>query len=124
MDRGARRAAAYRVTESDTTEQLILKEVCKDGQTGPQVGEPQRLVAWMSPGGPAPCPTAVLGRGRQALGSQGLRSEPAPPRALLPGEAGRQERQRRFPPTWVLRAAGKAALRMGLGRSRDGRFVY
>ena len=41
--------------EPDTTERLILllKEVCKDGQTGPQLqGSPQQLV----PGCPAPGP--------------------------------------------------------------------
>ena len=55
----------------DMTERLILllKEVCKDGQTGPQLqGSPQRLVAWTSPGRSCPwSPQPSVGSGVRAL---------------------------------------------------------
>lgn len=57
----------------------------------------------------------VLPLVRTAVSGWGPHCEPAPPRALLPWEAGRQERRRRFLPTWVLRPAGEGCIQNGAG---------
>ena len=57
----------------------------------------------------------VLPLVRTAVRGWGPHCEPAPPRALLPREAGRQERQSGFLPTWVLRPAGEGCIQNGAG---------